>query len=326
MKQFALFLLLCACVFETEAQQSTWTPAFPKLNSVTPLTKKSFATPTSEDLPWVRWNFPPETADLAELEKQLVELKAAGIAGVEIGQGGEPTLAQIDGLLKKGNELGIKISLKYKTGAPITGNFSIKHDFARKTLSASDTLLLAGKAYADSLPGKGAILAVHAYRVSKMPAKGSKLLTIDPDTRINLTDQILPGKSKGYFGKPLAAHLTWSAPVGEGTWALIVIRMAGVDPQPEVFSKEGTQLLIQGYEAYWTPSIKALLKQNAGDIFIDSHSIDGFGAPSDVWSSNMASDFKGQVGYDLMPHLPALIDPGIDRVWGPRGGGMDIKH
>ncbi len=40
----------------------------------------------------------------------------------------------------------------------------------------------------------------------------------------------------------------------------------------------------------------------------------------------MASDFKGQVGYDLMPHLPALIDPGIDRVWGPRGGGMDIKH
>ena len=55
MKQFALFLLLCACVFETEAQQSTWTPAFPKLNSVTPLTKKSVATPTSEDLPWVRW-------------------------------------------------------------------------------------------------------------------------------------------------------------------------------------------------------------------------------------------------------------------------------
>jgi len=326
MKQIAFFILLCACLFDVEAQQSTWTPTFPKLNSVTPLTKKSFATPTSEDLPWVRWNFPPETADLSELEKQLVELKAAGIAGVEIGQGGEPTLTQIEGLLKKGNELGIKISLKYKTGAPIPGNFSIKHEFARKTLSASDTLLSAGKAFADSLPGKGAILAVHAYRVSKMPAKDSKLLTIDQSTRINLTDQILAGKSKGYFGKPMAAHLTWSAPVGEGTWALIVIRMVGVDPQPEVFSKEGTQLLIQGYEAYWTPSIKALLKQNAGDIFIDSHSIDGFGAPSDVWSSNMASDFKGQVGYDLMLHLPALIDPGIDRVWGPRGGGMDIKH
>lgn len=326
MKQIAFFILFCACLFDVEAQQSTWTPTFPKLNSVTPLTKKSFATPTSEDLPWVRWNFPPETADLSELEKQLVELKAAGIAGVEIGQGGEPTLTQIEGLLKKGNELGIKISLKYKTGAPIPGNFSIKHEFARKTLSASDTLLSAGKAFADSLPGKGAILAVHAYRVSKMPAKDSKLLTIDQSTRINLTDQILAGKSKGYFGKPMAAHLTWSAPVGEGTWALIVIRMVGVDPQPEVFSKEGTQLLIQGYEAYWTPSIKALLKQNAGDIFIDSHSIDGFGAPSDVWSSNMASDFKGQVGYDLMLHLPALIDPGIDRVWGPRGGGMDIKH
>lgn len=326
MKQIALFLLLFTCVFETLAQKGTWIPAYPKLNSVTPLTKKSFASPNAEDLPWVRWNFPPETAELAELEKQLVELKAAGIAGVEIGQGGEPTLVQIEGLLKKGNELGIKISLKYKTGAPIPGNFSIKHDFARKTLSASDTLLSAGKAYADTLPGKGAILAVHAYRVSKMPLKGSKLLTIDPGTRINLTDQILAGKSKGYFGKPMSGFLTWSVPPGEGTWALIVIRMVGVDPQPEVFSKEGTQLLIQGYEAYWTSSIKALLKQNAGDIFIDSHSIDGFGAPSDVWSSNMASDFNVQVGYDLLPHLPALIDAGIDRVWGPRGGGMDIKH
>lgn len=326
MKHLFLFALVSVLAIRTFAQQTNWSPAYPKLNSVTPLTKKSFANPKPEDLPWVRWNFPPETAEMAELEKQLMDLKAAGIAGVEIGQGGEPTLAQIEGLLKKGNELGIKISLKYKTGAPIPGNFSIKHDFARKTLSASDTLLSAGKAYADSLPGKGAILAVHAYRVSKMPAKGSKLLTIDPATRLNLTDQILAGKSKGYFGKPMSAHLTWTAPAGEGTWALIVIRMAGVDPQPEVFSKEGTQLLIQGYEAYWTPSIKALLKLNGGDIFIDSHSIDGFGAPSDVWSSNMASDFKAQVGYDLMPHLVTLIDAGIDRVWGPRGGGMDIMH
>ena len=326
MKHLFLFALVSVLAIRTFAQQTNWSPAYPKLNSVTPLTKKSFANPKPEDLPWVRWNFPPETAHLAELEKQLMDLKAAGIAGVEIGQGGEPTLAQIEGLLKKGNELGIKISLKYKTGAPIPGNFSIKHDFARKTLSASDTLLTAGKSYADSLPGKGAILAVHAYRVSQMPAKGSKLLTINPSTRINLTDQIIAGKSKGYFGKPMSGFLTWSSPAGEGTWALIVIRMAGVDPQPEVFSKEGTQLLIQGYEAYWTPSIKALLKQNGGDIFIDSHSIDGFGAPSDVWSSNMASDFKAQKGYDLMLHLPALIDAGIDRVWGPRGGGMDIKH
>ena len=326
MKKLVLIATFSVIAFSTIAQQSNWSPSYPKLNSVRPLTKNSFANPKAEDFPWVRWNFPPETAEMAELEKQLVELKAAGIAGVEIGQGGEPTLAQIEGLLKKGNELGIKISLKYKTGAPIPGNFSIKNDYARKTLAASDTLLTAGKAYADSLPGKGAILAVQAYRVSQMPAKGSKLLTIDASTRINLTDQILAGKSTGYFGKPMSAYLTWSAPAGEGTWALIVIRMAGVDPQPEVFSKEGTQLLIQGYESYWTPSIKALLKLNGGDIFIDSHSIDGFGAPSDVWSSNMASDFKAQVGYDLMPHLVTLIDAGIDRVWGPRGGGMDIKH
>ncbi|MHA8050318.1 glycosyl hydrolase [Aquirufa sp. ROCK-SH2] len=326
MKQISLLLILGFIVFGASAQQKTWSPFYAKLNPVTPLNTSSFAHPKAEDLPWVRWNFPPETAEISELEKQLVELKAAGIAGVEIGQGGEPTLTQIEALLKKGNELGIKISLKYKTGAPIPGNFSIKNDFARKTLSASDTLLNAGQIFTDSLPGKGTLLAVHAYRVNKIPLKDSKLLTIDASSRINLWDQVKASNGKGYFGKPTTGHLTWTAPAGEGNWTIIVIRMVGVDPQPEVFSLEGTRLLIQGYESYWTTSIKELLKQNAGDIFIDSHSIDGFGAPSDVWSSNMALDFQTQVGYDLMPHLPILIDAGIDRVWGPRGGGMDIKH
>ncbi len=298
-----------------------------RFNPITPLTSSSFANPSSVDFPWVRWNFPPETAEIAELEKQLVELKAAGIAGVEIGQGGEPTLNQIEAVLKKSNEIGIKVSLKYKTGAPIPGNFSAKHDYVRKTLAAADTLMAGGKTFNDSLPGKGTILAVQAYKVTNLPPKGSKLMTIEHGSAINLTDKITQTNTAGFFGGSTTGRLSWTAPVGNDNWVLITFRMQTVDPQPEVFSREGTDLLIKGYESYWTDAIKNLLKQNGGgDIFVDSHSIDGFGAPSDVWSSNMAKEFTARAGYDLISNLPALIDAGIDRVWGRQGAGLDIEH
>lgn len=298
-----------------------------RFNPVTPLTSHSFANPSSADFPWVRWNFPPETADISELEKQLTELKAAGIAGVEIGQGGEPTLDQIEAVLKKANEIGMKVSLKYKTGAPTPNSFSPKHDFVRKTLAAADTILVGGQVFNDSLPGKGTILSVQAYKVTKSPEKGSKLLTIDHSSAIVLTDKITQTNTAGFFGGSTTGRLNWTAPAGEGNWVLIAFRMQMVDPQPEVFSLEGTNLLISGYESYWTDNIKNLLKQNGGgDIFVDSHSIDGFGAPSDVWSSNMAKEFKAKVGYDLIENLPALIGAGIDRVWGRQGSGLDIDH
>lgn len=305
----------------------TETKRFERFNPVTPLTGNSFAKPSSADLPWVRWNFPPETAEIPELEKQLTELQAAGIAGVEIGQGGEPTRDQIEAVLKKANEIGMKVSLKYKTGAPTPGSFSIRHDYVRKTLSAADTLLTAGQMFNDTLPGKGTILSVQAYKVATAPAKGSKVLTIEYASGVTLTDKITQTNTAGFFGQSTTGRLTWTAPAGDATWVLIAFRMVAVDPQPEVFSQQGTDLLISGYETYWTEAIKNGLKQNGGgDIFVDSHSIDGFGAPSDVWSSNMASEFKARVGYDLIAHLPALINAGIDRVWGPRGGGLDIDH
>lgn len=303
------------------------TKKFERFNPVTALTNNSFLNPSSEDFPWVRWNFPPETAEIGELEKQLVELKDAGIAGVEIGQGGEPTLPQIEAILRKANQIGLKVSLKYKTGAPTPGSFSAKHNYVRKTLAAADTLLQAGSNFNDTLPGKGTILSVQAYEVVSLPTKGSKIVTINHASAVNLTDKITQTNATGFFGGTTTGRLTWKTPEGKNQWVLIVFRVQTVDPQPEVFSREGTDLLIKGYESYWTDAIKNLLRQNGGgDIFVDSHSIDGFGAPSDVWSSNMTNEFKARAGYDLIPHLPALIDAGIDRVWGPRGGGLDIDH
>ena len=78
--------------------------------------------------------------------------------------------------------------------------FSAKHDFVRKTLSAADTLLVGRQVFNDSLPGKGTILSVQAYKVTKSPEKGSKLLAIDHASAIILTDKITQTNSAGFFG------------------------------------------------------------------------------------------------------------------------------
>ena len=87
-KYLTYLLLLSQIAFWACSKKSSWAPTYQKFNPVTSLTNQSFSKPGSEDLPWVRWNFPPEFAEISELEKQLVDMKAAGIAGVEIGRHG----------------------------------------------------------------------------------------------------------------------------------------------------------------------------------------------------------------------------------------------
>src|SRR5262249_24170784 len=75
----------------------------------------------------------------------------------------------------------------------------------------------------------------------------------------------------------------------------------------EVLSTQGTDALIAGYEAMWTPEIKDLLKLNGGDLFVDSHVTDPWGVATDLWSSNLATDFQTPQGYPLVPELAALF-------------------
>jgi hypothetical protein len=58
------------------------------INPVTELTRDSFREPPATDRPWVRWNWPPAAVTIPQLEAELEQQAAAGIRGVEIGQGG----------------------------------------------------------------------------------------------------------------------------------------------------------------------------------------------------------------------------------------------
>src|SRR5687767_10151580 len=93
------------------------------INAVTELTGSTFAAPPSNDKPWVRWNWPPATTTNDQLLSDLQDMADRGIAGVEIGQGGNPTNEQLALVLRRANELDITVGIKYSGGAPTTGTW-----------------------------------------------------------------------------------------------------------------------------------------------------------------------------------------------------------
>jgi glycosyl hydrolase family 106( putative alpha-L-rhamnosidase) len=312
---------------------SDWT----SLNPVTALTAETFANPPSVDWPWVRWNFSPETATLTELEAELIDMNEAGINGVEIGQGGEPTLEQVVAILKKANQLGIRVSFKSPAGSP--SEFAATRDLQRQTLRAGRTVVDAGAAFNGPLPeappppvrrfgrgrrrgaaqaeshpaDPGTIVAVLAYRCSASPCPTSGGAELDRASVIDLTSTVTNTNSDGFSGGTTAGTINWTAPAmpAGAQWTVFTVRALPFETdrrQPELLSRAGTDHLIAAYESYWTPEIKELLAANRGDIFVDSHATDPWGVPEELWSTNMASEFRARAGYDLIPNLAALID------------------
>ncbi len=279
------------------------------VNPVTELTTDTFANPPSNDRAWARWNWPPATISIAELESDLVEMHDAGIAGVEIGQGGNPTNDQLVAILTKANALGMKVGIKYSGGAPVTGTWDTTNNYTRKTLNNSRTFVNAGENFTGTLPGTGTIMAVHAYRCVASPCPATGVRELDRASEVNLTSTITGTNTSGYFGGTTAGTLNWTAPAAPAgaQWVVVTYRAAQFQAAPEVLSKQGTDAMIAGYEALWTPEIKALLQQNGADIFVDSHATDPWGVATELWSSNIATAFQAQAGYALTPELAALF-------------------
>lgn len=279
------------------------------LNPVTELTADTFATPPDTDRPWVRWNWVPATTTIAELETMLDELHAAGIRGVEIGQGGNPTNEQLTAVLTKANALGITVGLKYSGGAPTAANWSNTENYTRKTLNQTAVKVAAGATYNAAVPGTGTIVGVLAYRCSTSPCATTGAAQIERSSAVNLTTTLTGTNTAGFFGATTAGNLSWTAPASPAgaEWVVITFRAVALGVTPEVLSTQGTDALIAGYEAMWTPEIKALLKENHSDLFVDSHISDPWGTATDLWSSNITADFLSQTGYALAPNLAALF-------------------
>lgn len=287
----------------SEAAGTDWS-----FNPVTALTADTFASPPSNDLPWVRVNM-PATADPALLQQLLEDAKKANIGGVEFGQGAYPNDAQLVAVLEKANELGIKVSLSHGPTQNPTG-YSINDDHARKTLIVSRAAVTSGQAYSGALPAPAAspnrttVVAVIAYRCTGACGPTGQV-ELDPDSAIDLTGTLTGTNTAGVEGGTTAGTLQWTAPA-DGDWQVVTFWSRGVFTQPDPFSAEGHQQLIESMESAWTPELVELMQENGGDLFYDSHSSDR-GSPDELWTNDMAEEFESRVGYDLTPNLAGLF-------------------
>jgi hypothetical protein len=295
-----------------------------RLNPVTALSARSFASPPMTDWPWVRLNM-PASAQPDQLRATVEDLYRSGIGGLEVGQGAHPDEAQSTALLTAANRRGIKVSLSHgPTKAPV--GYSVDDEHTRKALDVGAEVVVAATSVARVLqppalrpaafPGaraplpspRSALIAVLAYRCTATPCPTTGIVQLDPSSVIDLSSTVSDTNANGYAGGSTSGKLEWRAPAfPEGSqWMLLSFWARGIHAQPDPFSKEGHQQLIQGMEQAWSPDIKRLLKQNAGDLFYDSHSVDR-GSPDEMWSNGIGQEFAGRFGYPLTRQLAALF-------------------
>jgi hypothetical protein len=290
------------------------------INPTTPLTAETFADPPTADRPWVRFNTPPE-ADPEQLQAELEHLHEAGIAGAEFGQGSFPDEEQLTALLTKANELGMKISVGGTSGGPTLAppGYSINDDHARKSLLFGATTVDAGERFSGSVPAPApqagrttTLIAVVAYRCAEtLCSSESGITELVRRSAVNLTPRVSHTNSDGLLGETTAGTITWRAPRGpaDAQWQLIGFWTRGVFDQPDPFSSEGHDQLIEGMETHlFTPEIKELMRANGGDVFYDSHSVFR-GIPNELWTNEMAKEFSKRANYNLIPNLAGLFGP-----------------
>ena len=286
--------------------------AFAALNPVTALNTGTFADPPQNDMPWARWNFPPASATIAGLEEDVQDAYDHNVAGLEIGQGGVPTTDQLVAIYNKANALGETISLKV-AGALPGAAYAGTDPYARRTLQASKTAVSAGASFSGPVTGTatGTIVAVEAYRCTASPCPATATVDLDRSSVIDLTSTLTGTNTSGYQGATTAGTLNWTAPASPAgaQWLVIAFRAVPFGTTPETLSLNGTKELTDAYDAYFAGPLGPLVKANRGDFFVDSHASDPWGAPEELWSSTMRTDFQSRAGYDILPGLAALFDP-----------------
>jgi glycosyl hydrolase family 106( putative alpha-L-rhamnosidase) len=305
---------------------NTTRPTWSELNPVTRLTAETFSHPPASDRPWVRVNT-PDNVTSEELKAEIIEMKRSGIGGLEIGQGTFPKTPQLIAILQAANEAGLKVSLSHGSTVSPAG-YSFNEDNVRKTLLFTASKVSGGqtaditlsaplppantgfgggpRAAAPPAPRRSTLIAVLAYRCAESACSASDPISLDAASVVDLTSTLTAIDKSGVAGGPTTGHLKWEAPAA-GQWQIIALWSQGVFAQPDLFSKQGTDELIRGMETDWTPEVKALLKQNGGDIFYDSHSSDR-GSPTELWTNNMETEFKTRRGYSLLQSAPALFE------------------
>ncbi len=208
------------------------------------------------------------------------------------------------------------VSLKAANGLP-GATYTNDNDYARRTLGNYRLNVTAGAQIDADLPGPttgnpGTIVAVLAYRCADATCAATGTVPLVRGSVVDLTSTITGTNTDGYQDGTTTGHLQWTAPTepAGAAWVVLTFRAIPFGNQPETLTRQGTQQVTDAYDAYFASNgLADLVRANGGDLFVDSHASDPWGAPEELWSSDLRTQFQQRAGYDIVPELAALVDP-----------------
>jgi hypothetical protein len=305
------------------------------------LTAAAFRNPPAAVRPKYRWWVPLADTDDGELRAEVKQIADSGAGGVEVAPFGVPGAGNQDaGFLKTygwgtalwTHKLQVILTEANKYGLTVDQNMGphypptvptvkdVNDPAAAQQLVYGSAFVKAGEAFQGSLPAPGTsvpagarttLVAVAAAKCTDdgcpLPEGASRKL--DRSTVTDLTKQVKNGE------------LTWTAPAGTGTWALLAFyqtadgltktALSATSPNYVVDHLSGTGA--KAVASFWnsaifTPETQRLLDRmnGRGSIFEDSLEM----GSNQLWTWDFASQFSKRRGYSVVDALPALTGVG----------------
>lgn len=295
---------------------------------------KAFRKPGTATAAGFRWWWPYGLVDPAEITREVDQVADAGFGVLEVavvthslrargiavdvakhGWGSPAWVAGVKAALAQAAKRGVRVDITVGPSWPAAvPTVTPEDDAASCELAFGRADVLAGATFDDVLPvptgeahsTRVELVTVQAHRIT---AATSSITTLDPDSYVDLADQVSGGR------------LTWTAPADPAgsNWVVLATWRRGSGQQPEAgphtdppsyvvdhFSQAGVQAVIDLWEdRVLDGELRAQLRAAGGYLFEDSLEIE---TDATLWTPRMLEEFGARAGYDLRPWLPFVLE------------------
>jgi alpha-L-rhamnosidase len=265
-----------------------------------------FAHPPAGAKPMMRWWWFGLAVEKPEIRRELEQMKADGIGGVELafvypqvvddpakGLVNEPFLSgpmleNVAYAASEGRRLGLRVDVTLGSGWPYGGPATTLAE-AAGCLRVEELAVAPGATSLPAVPLKEGESVVAISLVNGAP----KHWKASPEQMLLQTKEFPPS------GTPRTALVFIASHTGQR------VKRAAVGAEGWVLDPFSHQAVATHLHAVGEPLVKAFGAEPPYAIFSDS--LEAYGAD---WSPDLPAEFRRRRGYDLLPHLPELVAGG----------------
>ncbi|WKN47435.1 glycosyl hydrolase [Nocardioides sp. Arc9.136] len=322
-----------AALADPVASSASAAPGKPHPGSLPRDLVRAFAEPGTGTAAGFRWWWPHGLVDPREVAREVDQVADAGFGILEVadvthslrardieidlerhGWGSPSWVAGVKAALERGAKRDVRIDITVGPSWPAAvPTITPDDDAACTELAHGRADVAAGSSYDGPVPEPAVPAASAATRRELVAVQAFRDLgtvkavtTLDRSSLVDLTDQVRDGR------------LTWTPPA-DGAWTVLSYWRRGSAQEPEAgphtnprswvvdhFSAAGSDAVVELWQdRVLDKEMRRLLAKAGGYLFEDSLEIE---TDATIWTPRMLAEFRERAGYDLLPHLPAVVE------------------